>query len=160
MTSEKARLTRIQFRIDALKLPKETMESVRFSVIQAIISPIKNDLDVRLASATRGRYTFAMLSEKLEPQRLQGNPEVCFEDGSQGLRELVNSLLRMSVAAHLTIKEPQTLLLDDPCVHISQERTTLNQLTATNMVQALVMAHQADKFAGLEGTFSEMTTIT
>ena len=164
LTSEEARLARIQLRTDAIKLLKETMESVRSSVIQTIINPIKEDLDARLATATRGRYTLAKLSDELEPQRLQGNLETEFEDGSQGLRELVNTLLRMSVAAHLATVESQTLVLDDPCVHVSRERTArvvelLNQLTASGMVQAVVMTHRADEFAGLAGTFVEVATI-
>ena len=164
LTSEEARLARIQLRTDAIKLLKETMEGVRSSVIQTIINPIKEDLDARLATVTRGRYTLAMLSDELEPQRLQGNLETDFEDGSQGLRELVNTLLRMSVAAHLAVVEPQTLLLDDPCVHVSRERTArvvelLNQLTASGMVQAVVMTHRADEFAGLEGKFVDVSTI-
>ena len=164
VASEEARLTRVALRAEAIKLLKEKMEAVRSSVVQRVVAPIKEDLDVRLAAATRGRYRVATLGDELVPQRLQGDAECEFDDGSQGLRELVNTLLRMSIAAHLAEQEPQTLILDDPCVHVSRERTArvvelLNQLTAAGKVQAVVLTHRENEFAGLEGTLVEVQGI-
>lgn len=164
ISSEEARFTRVALRAEAIKLLKETMEAVRSSVIQRVIAPIKEDLDVRLATATRGRYRLATLGDELIPQRLQGDAECEFEDGSQGLIELVNTLLRMSIAVHLAEQEPQTLILDDPCAHVSRDRTArvvelLNQLTAAGKVQAVVLTHRENEFAGLEGTLVEVQDI-
>ena len=161
VASEEARLTRVALRAEAIKLLKETMAAVRSSVVQRVVAPIKEDLDLRLAAATRGRYRVATLGDELVPQRLQGDAECEFDDGSQGLRELVNTLLRMSIAAHLAEQEPQTLILDDPCVHVSRERTArvvelLNQLTASGKVQAVILTHRENEFAGLEGAFVEV----
>lgn len=164
IASEEARLTRITTRAEAIKLLKETMETVRSSVVQRVVAPIKEDLDARLASATRGRYRLATLGDELVPQRLQGDVECAFDDGSQGLRELVNTLLRMSIVAHLAEEEPQALILDDPCVHVSRERTArvvelLNQLTASGKVQTVILTHRENEFAGLEGRLVEVQEI-
>jgi len=161
VASEEARLTRVALRGEAIKLLKETMEAVRSSIVQRLVAPIKEDLDVRLATATRGRYRVATLGDELVPKQLQGDAECEFDDSSQGLRELVNTLLRMSIAAHLAEQEPQALILDDPCVHVSRERTALvvellNQLTASGKVQAVILTHRENEFAGLEGTLVEV----
>ena len=164
ISTETDRLARIVQRTEAVKLLKKTMEEVRSSLTQRIITPIKQDLDMRLAAATRGRYRLATLGDALAPQRLEGDETCEFADGSQGLRELVNTLLRMSVVAHLAAEEPQVLILDDPCVHVSRERTArvvelLNRLTETGRVQAIVLTHREAEFAGLAGSFVEVEAI-
>ncbi len=164
IVSEEGRLARIVQHSDAAKLLKKTMGEVRSSLTQRIIAPIKDDLDMRLAVATSGRYRLATLGDALVPQRLEGDERCEFADGSQGLQELVNTLVRMSVAAHLAAHEPQVLILDDPCVHVSRERTArvvelLNQLTDTGRVQAVILTHRELEFAGLEGSFVEVEDI-
>ncbi len=164
ISSEEDRLARIKLRNDAVKLLKTTMEQVRSSAIRTVVSPIKGDLEAMLTTATRGRYTLADLNDGLDPERLQGNAECDFEDGSQGLRELVYTLLRMSVANHLAESGPQTIILDDPCVHVSRERIVrvveiINRMTKAGMVQAVVFTHRDNEFAGIEGTFLSLENI-
>jgi hypothetical protein len=117
--AEEARLGRLALRAEALKVLKRTADLVRSRVVDRVVGPIRNSLDERLASITAGRYRLAELDAQLQPMRLRGDVQCEIEDGSQGLRELVTTLIRTSVASHLAAEEPQTLILDDPCVHVS-----------------------------------------
>jgi energy-coupling factor transporter ATP-binding protein EcfA2 len=68
------------------------------------------------------------------------------------------------VAAHLARAEPQTLVLDDPCVHVSRERTAhlvdiLNTLTAAGRVQVVVLTHRQSEFSGLLGTAIDVSAV-
>ncbi len=164
ISSEEARLARIKLRTNAVKLLKITVEEVRSSAIRTVVNPIKGDLETMLAIATRGRYTLADINDKLDPERLQGNVECNFEDGSQGLHELVYTLLRLSVANHLAKNEPQTIILDDPCVHVSRERTArlveiINRMTNAGTLQAIIFTHRENEFAGIEGNFVSLENL-
>jgi ABC-type arginine transport system ATPase subunit len=63
----------------------------------------------------------------------------------------------LSPTRHLAEQEPQVVVLDDPCVHVSRERTArlvdlLNNLTANGHVQVVVLTHPQGEFAGLMGS--------
>lgn len=158
---EGPRLERLELRAQAIALLNKEIESVRSSAVNRVVAPIKKDLDELLAIATRGRYTLASLDDALVPDQLEGTGECRFEDGSTGLRELVATLVRMSVASHLAKTEPQTLILDDPCAHVSRERTArvvdlLNRITRESAVQAIILTHRQNEFAGLDGDVAEV----
>ena len=164
--AERARHARLEVAARATKLAKDAMDAVRGEVVRRVVAPIKADLDGLLATATMGRYTVADLDDHLRPGALAGATGVrCeFDDGSQGLRELVSTLVRIAVAAHLAAAEPQTLVLDDPCVHVSRERTArlvdiLNTLTAAGRVQVVVLTHRQSEFSGLLGTAIDVSAV-
>ncbi len=164
--AERARHARLEVAARAAKLAKEAMDAVRGEVVRRVVAPIKGDLDGLLATATMGRYTVADLDDHLRPGALAGATGVrCeFDDGSQGLRELVSTLVRIAVAEHLARAEPQTLVLDDPCVHVSRERTArlvdiLNTLTAAGRVQVVVLTHRQSEFSGLLGTAIDVSAV-
>ena len=166
LEAERARHARLEVAARAAKLAKDTMDAVRGEVVRRVVAPIKADLDGLLATATQGRYTIASLDDHLRPGALAGAPGVrCeFDDGSQGLRELVATLVRIAVAAHLAAAEPQTLVLDDPCVHVSRERTArlvniLNSVTAGGRVQVVVLTHRQSEFSGLLGTPVDVSAV-
>ena len=166
LESERARHARLEVACSAVKLAKDMMDAVRGEVVSRVVAPIKADLDGLLATATQGRYTMASLDDHLLPGALGGSPGVhCeFEDGSQGLRELVATLVRVAVAAHLAASEPQTLILDDPCVHVSRERTArlvdiLNSVTAGGRVQVVVLTHRQSEFSGLLGSALDVSAV-
>ena len=154
--TEEARFSRLTLRAKALKQLKGIADEVRARVVSRVIGPIKETLDVRLSALTLGRYCLAELDEQLQPVRLTGDVACEIQDGSQGLRELVTTLIRTSVASHLAAEEPQTLILDDPCVHVSRERTTrlvtlLNELVEREQLQVVILTHRPQEFAGLAG---------
>jgi len=149
------RLAALQRRGAAVKLLKQLMDEIRANAVNRVVAPIRDDLDALLDAVTCGRYRLAQIDEHLTPVRLEGAAQCRFDDGSEGLRELVATLIRMSVAAHLAKDQPQTLILDDPCVHVSRERTGrvvehLNRLSSCG-VQVVVLTHRPYEFAGLIG---------
>jgi DNA repair exonuclease SbcCD ATPase subunit len=155
LESERIRLERLRERAEAIRRLNLVMGTVRTEAVSRVVAPIKGRLDDLLAAVTQGRYCLAELDEQLQPRRLDGGEHCAFEDGSQGLRELVATLIRMSVAAHLAESGPQTVILDDPCVHVSRERTArlvelLNQVSERS-VQVVVFTHRPYEFAGLIG---------
>ncbi|GEM_PF-2294333 len=164
LLSERARQARLERRARGLRILKGALEEVRSSAVARVTAPIKDRLDALLGEALRGRYTSATLSDALLPTRLEGLSPCPFALGSQGLRELVASLVRLSVAIHLAEKEPQVLLLDDPAVHVSRERCErlvdiLNRVTEPGRIQAVVLTHRAPAFAGLAGEAVDVETL-
>jgi DNA repair exonuclease SbcCD ATPase subunit len=160
----KERLDRLDVRDEALKLVYDQLAAVRQKAVSRVVAPVKNELDHLLAQATRGRYRLAQLDDALLPKELDGDQPCKFEDGSQGLRELVAALVRLCVARHLAASGPQALLLDDPCVHVSRERTSvlvdiINQLTASGSVQAIILTHRGEEFMGLDGNVIDVKEI-
>jgi hypothetical protein len=158
------RLERLELRDDASALIYGLLEGVRGKAVRRVVAPVKNELDHLLAQATRGRYRLAQLDDALLPRELEGDQSCKIEDGSQGLRELVAALVRLCVARHLAASGPQALLLDDPCVHVSKERTSMlvdiiNQLTATGSVQAIILTHRGEEFMGLDGNVIDVSRI-
>jgi DNA repair exonuclease SbcCD ATPase subunit len=150
------RLARLERADRAIELLKGLMDQIRSAAVARVVAPISAELGRMLALATSGRYTLASLDAALWPRELQGAAQCAFDDGSEGLRELVAVLVRLSVASHLAAHEPQVLILDDPCVHVSRERTVrlveiLNSLTSTGRVQAVILTHRGQEFSGLEG---------
>jgi DNA repair exonuclease SbcCD ATPase subunit len=155
---ETARVQQLELNAAAARLLRDTLVAVRGEVQQRVVAPIKDELDLLIASATSGRYTLADLDDTLSPGTLKGSAGLrCeFDDGSQGLRELVATLVRLAVARHLSRTQPQVLVLDDPCVHVSHQRTLrlvelLNELTANHPVQVLILTHRPGEFHGLLG---------
>jgi len=166
LESERARYERLRLAAEAVRYLRDVVDGVRGEVVQRVVAPIKDDLDDLLAVATSGRYTLATLDDRLRPERLSGAAGVAceFEGGSQGLRELVATLVRIAVTRHLATTEPQTIILDDPCVHVSRERTSrlvdiLNTLAAGGRVQVVILTHRQGEFAGLLGSTVDVTAL-
>jgi DNA repair exonuclease SbcCD ATPase subunit len=166
LETETARVQQLELNAAAARLLRDTIHAVRGEVQQRVVAPIKDELDQLIASATSGRYTLADLDDTLCPGTLEGGAGVrCeFDDGSQGLRELVATLIRLAVARHLAKTEPQVLILDDPCVHVSHQRTLrlvelLNDLTANHAVQALILTHRPGEFSGLLGAEIDVESV-
>ena len=165
LEAERSRRARLELKARAALRLKETLEAVRAEVVERVVAPIKGALDLHLAHVTAGRYALAQLDQDLQPRCLSGASEVCeFEDGSEGLRELVNTLVRLSVAVELSKEEPQALILDDPCVHVSRERTSrlvelLNRLMTEHPLQVVVLTHRRAEFGGLRGRVLDLSGV-
>lgn len=160
----RARIARLEERAEALRRLKETIDDVRGEAVSRVTAPIREDLEALLEDVTGGVYRGAKLGDALQPVALEGERAIEVEDGSQGLRELVGTLVRLSVARHLAKAEPQVVILDDPCVHVSRERTArlverLNRLTAEGSVQVVVLTHREGEFAGLAGTVVDVEAL-
>ncbi len=157
LEAESERVVELKRRAAGIALLKASMDEIRARAVRQVVDPIRRELDDLLGFVTGGRYTLATLGSSLRPETLEGEHSVLVEeDGSEGLKELVATLVRVCVAAHLGRNERQALILDDPCVHVSRERTArlverLNLLVGEGRVQLVVLTHRGEEFAGLLG---------
>jgi len=146
-----------------IKRLHEFMVEVRADVVDRVIAPVRRTLEDFLARVTECRYDRAQLDEDFGPSVLKG-PRHELErmaDGSEGLHDLVNALLRVAVAVELSVDGEQVVILDDPCVHVSRERTDrlvelLGQLTKRLGLQVIIFTHRPQELLGLPGERVDM----
>jgi uncharacterized protein YhaN len=86
-----------------------------------------------------------------------------FTDDSSGLKEALALCVRLAVAKHLSGKDFQCLVLDDPFVHVSSDRSNkmielINNAMAEYGLQVIVLTHRPMEFAGLNGNMVDIQT--
>ena len=125
-----------------------------------MIGPIQDDVKNSLGYITGFLHEDVELSEYLFPDRLgeRGIDDISleFSDGSSGLKEVLAVCVRLAVAKHLSEKEPQCLILDDPFVHVSSDRSNkmielINEAIEECGLQVIVLTHRQMEFAGFAG---------
>ena len=87
-----------------------------------------------------------------------------FTDGSSGLQEVLTLCVRLAVAKHLSEKEPQCLILDDPFVHVSSDRSNrmielVNEAIDEHGLQVIVLTHRQMEFAGFAGKMVDIQSV-
>ncbi len=154
---ETERLARLERRAAAALHLEDLMDAVRRETFAAVTAPVRRRTAEYLAFVTTGRYDEVALGDDLHPASLAGMHHALerYDDGSEGLRELTNVLLRVAVAVALSGDGPQTLVLDDPCVHVSGRRTRrlvelFNRLMAEYPLQLVLFTHRPEEFDGLD----------
>ena len=154
------RLERERIRSESYKLLKQTLEAQYRSALSAVIGPIQEDVKSSLGYITGFLHEDVELSEYLFPGRLgeRGIDDISleFSDGSSGLKEVLAVCVRLAVAKHLSEKEPQCLILDDPFVHVSSDRSNrmielINEAIEECGLQVIVLTHRQMEFAGFAG---------
>ena len=154
------RLERERIRSESYKLLKQTLEAQYRSALSAVIGPIQEDVKSSLGYITGFLHEDVELSEYLFPDRLgeRGIDDISleFSDGSSGLKEILAVCVRLAVAKHLSEKEPQCLILDDPFVHVSSDRSNrmielINEAIEECGLQVIVLTHRQMEFAGFAG---------
>ncbi len=163
--SAKQRRDCLQIRAEAIRRLRDLLEEEKQRAVTKLVTPIKVLLDEALNYATQGDYTISDLDLHLQPQKLTSDMrQVEFEDSSDGLRELVAVLIRLSVAIHLSKEDSQTLLLDDPFIHVHHRRAVrvvelLNQAMEESGLQVVILTHRPPEFAGLFGKVIEISDL-
>ena len=157
IASRSVRLESLRIRAAAALRLESVMNQVRKETFSAVTGPVRRRAAEFLAFVTTGRYEGLELGEDLHPTSVTGTHHALerFEDGSEGLREMTNALLRLAVATTLCEEEPQTLVLDDPCAAVSPPRTRrfvelLNRLMAEHPLQVVILTHRPEEFDGLD----------
>ena len=154
------RLERERIRSESYKLLKQTLEAQYRSALSAVIGPIQEDVKSSLGYITGFLHEDVELSEYLFPDRLgeRGIDDISleFSDGSSGLKEVLAVCVRLAVAKHLSEKESQCLILDDPFVHVSSDRSNrmielINEAIEECGLQVIVLTHRQMEFAGFAG---------
>ena len=154
------RLEKEQIRAESYKLLKEALEDQYRSALSAVVGPIREEVKSLLSYVTGFLHEDVELNEYLFPTRLgeRGLVDISleFNDGSSGLKEALALCVRLAVAKHLSEREPQCLILDDPFVHVSSDRSDkmielINEAIEDYGLQVIVLTHRQMEFAGFSG---------
>lgn len=162
------RIEREQIRAESYKLLKETLEQQHRSALFAVVGPIQEEVKRSLSYVTEFLHDDVELNEYLFPIRLgeRGFDDISLEfiDGSSGLKEVLALCVRLAVAKHLTGRDSQCLVLDDPFVHVSADRANkmielLNDAIKEYGLQAIVFTHRPMEFAGFTGKMIDVQSV-
>ncbi len=154
------RLDKERMRSESYKLLKEELEQQYHLALSAVVGPIQKDVKRSLSYVTGFLHEDVELNEYLFPIRLgeRGLEDISleFNDSSSGLKELLALCVRLAVAGHLSSRDSQCLVLDDPFVHVSDDRSNkmielLNEAIKEYNLQVIVFTHRQMEFAGLSG---------
>ena len=123
----KERCEREQISAEAHKLLKELLEQQYHSTISAVFGPIQEEVKRSLGYVTGFLHENVELNEYLYPVRMgeRGFEDVSleFEDSSSGLKEALTLCVRLAIANHLSERDTQCLVFDDPFIHVSSDLT-------------------------------------
>lgn len=161
------RLDRERIRAASYQLLTEELEKQYSSALSVVVGPIREEVKRTLGYVTGFRHEDVELNEYLFPTKLgeRGFEELSLEftDASSGLKEALALCVRLAVAKHLSGKDFQCLVLDDPFVHVSSDRSNkmielINNAMAEYGLQVIVLTHRPMEFAGLNGNMVDIQT--
>jgi DNA repair exonuclease SbcCD ATPase subunit len=162
------RLEKVHIQAESCKLLKETLEQQYHSALSAVVGPIQEEVKRSLSYVTGFLHEDVELNEYLFPIRLgeRGLEDISleFNDGSSGLKEVLALCVRLAVAKHLSGRDSQCLVLDDPFVHVSSDRSNkmielLNEAIREYGLQVIVFTHRQMEFAGFTGRMVDIQSV-
>jgi uncharacterized protein YhaN len=162
------RLEKDKMRAESYKLLKEVLEQQYRSALSAVVGPIQEEVKRSLSYVTGFLHEDVELNEYLFPIRLgeRGFNDISleFNDGSSGLKEVLALCVRLAVAKHLTGRDSQCLVLDDPFVHVSSDRSNkmielINDAIKEYGLQVIVFTHRPMEFAGFTGKMIDIQSV-
>jgi DNA repair exonuclease SbcCD ATPase subunit len=162
------RLENEQVRAGSYKLLKETLENQYRSTLSAVVGPIQDEIRRMLSYTTGFLHEDVELNEYLFPTRLgeRGFEDISleFNDGSSGLKEVLALCVRLAVANHLSERDTQCLVLDDPFVHVSSDRSNrmielINETINENGLQVIIFTHRPMEFSGFTGKMIDIQSV-
>jgi DNA repair exonuclease SbcCD ATPase subunit len=162
------RLEHEQVRAESYRLLKETLENQYRSTLSAVVGPIQDEIRRMLSYSTGFLHEDVELNEYLFPTRLgeRGLEDISleFNDGSSGLKEVLALCVRLAVANHLSERDSQCLVLDDPFVHVSSDRSNrmielINETINENGLQVIIFTHRPMEFAGFAGKMIDIQSV-
>jgi ABC-type molybdenum transport system ATPase subunit/photorepair protein PhrA len=133
-----------------------------------VVGPIQEEVKRSLSYVTGFLHEDVELNEYLFPTRLgeRGFEDISleFNDGSSGLKEVLTLCVRLAVAKHLSGRDFQCLVLDDPFVHVSSDRSNkmvelINEAIKECGLQVIVFTHRQMEFAGLTGRMVDIQSV-
>ena len=162
------RLENDKMRAESYKLLKEVLELQYRSALSAVVGPIQDEVKRSLSYVTGFLHEDVELNEYLFPTRLgeQGFHDIAleFNEGSSGLKEVLALCVRLAVARHLTGRDSQCLVFDDPFVHVSSDRSNkmielINDVIKEYGLQVIVFTHRPMEFAGFTGKMIDIQSV-
>lgn len=162
------KLDKEQIRAESYKLLKEALEQQYRSALSAVVGPIQEEVKHSLSYVTGFLHEDVELNEYLFPTRLgeRGFEDISleFNDSSSGLKEVLALCVRLGVAKHLSGRDSQCLVLDDPFVHVSLDRSNkiielVNEAMKEYSLQVIVFTHRPMEFAGFSGKMIDIQSV-
>lgn len=162
------RLEKEQVRAESYKLLKETLEKQYRSALSSVVGPIQDEIKRLLSYITGFLHEDVELNEYLFPtllgERGFENMSLEFNDSSSGLKEVLALCVRLAVANHLSERDSQCLVLDDPFVHVSSDRSNrmielINETINENDLQVIIFTHRPMEFSGFTGKMIDIQSV-
>lgn len=162
------RLEKEQIHAESYELLKEALEQQYRSALSVVVGPIQEEVKRSLSYITGFLHEDVELNEYLFPIRLgeRGFEDISleFSDGSSGLKEVLALCVRLSVAKHLSERDSQCLVLDDPFVHVSSDRSNkmielINEAIKEYDLQVIVFTHRPMEFSGFTGKMIDIQSV-
>jgi len=157
-----------QVHAESYRLLKEALEQQYRSALAAVVGPIQEEVKRSLSYVTGFLHEDVELNEYLFPTRLgeRGFEDISleFNDGSSGLKEVLALCVRLAVAKHVSGRDSQCLVLDDPFVHVSSDRSNkmielINEAIKEYGLQVIVFTHRQMEFAGFTGRMVDIQSV-
>lgn len=162
------RLQRVRLQASSIKLLKDVLEQQYLQSLKSVTEPIRQDVEMYLGYITGDLHDRIELDDNLMPIRLSERGLIDLgldvEDGSSGLREALALCIRLAVAKHLSYRGPQCLMLDDPFVHVSRDRSErmielIRRVIDESNLQVVVLTHRPMEFAGFSGKMVDIQSV-
>ena len=162
------RLKNEKIKAQSYLLLKETLEKQYHSALTAVVGPIQEDVKHSLSYVSGLLHDDVELNEYLFPTRLgeRGFQELSldYDDSSSGLKEILTLCVRLAVAKHLSERDSQCLVLDDPFVHVSTDRSDkmielINEAIKEYELQVIVFSHRPMELSGLKGKMIDIQNV-
>jgi len=162
------RLKNEKIKAESYKLLKDALEQQYRSALSVVVGPVQEEVKRSLGYVTGFLHEDVELNEYLFPTRLgeRGFEELSleFDDSSSGLKEVLTLCVRLAVAKHLSERDSQCLVLDDPFVHVSTDRSNkmielINEAIKEYKLQLIVFTHRPMEFAGLNGKMVDIQSL-
>lgn len=162
------RLEKERMRAESYKLLKDALEQQYHSALSGVVGPIRDEVKGSLSYVTGFLHEDVELNEYLFPTRFgeRGLEDISleFNDASSGLKEVLALCVRLAVAKHLSKRDSQCLVLDDPFVHVSSDRSNrmiekINEAINDHSLQVIVFTHRPMEFAGFIGKMVNIQSV-
>lgn len=162
------RLKNEKIKAESYKLLKDALEQQYRSALSVVVGPVQEEVKRSLGYVTGFLHEDVELNKFLFPTRLgeRGFEELSleFDDSSSGLKEVLTLCVRLAVAKHLSERDSQCLVLDDPFVHVSTDRSNkmielINEAIKEYKLQLIVFTHRPMEFAGLNGKMVDIQSL-
>ncbi len=162
------RLKRDQLYANSIKMLKDALATQYIQTLRSVSDTIKQDVKSYLSYVTENLHDDIELDDNLIPVRLgeQGLRELAleFKDGSSGLKEVLYLCVRLAVAKHLSERDSQCLVLDDPFIHVSNDRSEktialINKVVNEFGLQVVILTHRPMEFASFSGKMIDIQSV-
>jgi exonuclease SbcC len=172
LSNLESKLGRARLNLDAetlkassVKLLKKIIDDNYALALKSVSSPIKGDVEKYLSYITGNLHDQVELDDNLFPVRLGEKAvreiKLDYEDASSGLKETLNLCIRLAIAKQLSTNDSQCVILDDPFIHVSPDRSrrtieVINEAMEKQGLQIVVFTFREMELSGFKGSFVDI----